>query len=316
MAFKVYANDLAIENMTVVNTTPQGGSQAEALMIESGAARFILNNAEVDSRQDTILANVNSSQGYFYNSLVQGNYDFVWGGGNLFFTNCEIRTIPTASTYNLTAARTDNGPTGNWPGFGGLLVSNGFSFVNCLLTRADSTITNVTLADANGSQNGLSAWIDCSIDTNCYRTPSAAVLASQLLWEYGNSNVDNTATATFGLTVLTNGDARLLAAGNVAIWLNGWVPQLAPNILTNPVSVTVTAGVTAAFSVSATGIPDPSYQWVKDGTNLVGATGALLIVSNAQDGDARDVFRGCVEQRGQRHQRQRYIDGCGSASRG
>ena len=109
MAFKVYANDLAIENMTVVNTTPQGGSQAEALMIETGAARFILNNAEVDSRQDTILANVNSSQGYFYNSLVQGNFDYVWGGGNLFFTNCEFRTIPTASNYNLAAPRTDNG---------------------------------------------------------------------------------------------------------------------------------------------------------------------------------------------------------------
>jgi PKD repeat protein len=286
MAFKVYANDLAIENMTVVNTTPQGGSQAEALMIETGAARFILNNAEVDSRQDTILANVNSSQGYFYNSLVQGNYDYVWGGGNLFFTNCEIRTIPTASSYNLTAARTDNGPTGNWPGFGGLLVSNGISFVNCLLTRADNTITNVTLADANGSLNGLSAWIDCSIDTNCYRTPSGAVLASQLLWEYGNSNVDNTAAVTFGLTVLTNGDARLLAAGNAAIWLNGWVPQLAPNILTNPVSVTVTAGVTAVFSVSATGVPDPSYQWIKDGTNLVGATSVTLTITNAQDGDA------------------------------
>ena len=101
MAFKIYANNLAIENMTVVNTTPQGGSQAEALMIETGAGQFILNNAEVDSRQDTILANVNSSQGYFYNSLIQGNYDYIWGGGNLFVTNCQFQTIPTASQYNL-----------------------------------------------------------------------------------------------------------------------------------------------------------------------------------------------------------------------
>jgi PKD repeat protein len=286
MAFKIYSNDMAIENMTVVNTTPQGGSQAEALMIETGARRFILNNAEVDSRQDTILANVNSSQGYFYNSLVQGNYDYIWGGGNLFFTNCELRTIPTASTYNLTAARTDNGATGNWPGFFGLLVSNGFSFVQCRLTRADNTISNVTLAGPNGGTNGLVAYINCNIDTNCYRTPSGAVLALQLLWEYGNSNLDNTASATFGLTVLTNGDARLLAAQNATVWLNGWAPQLAPNILTNPVSITVTSGVTATFTVAATGVPDPSYQWLKDGANLLGATSATLAITNAQDADA------------------------------
>jgi PKD repeat protein len=289
MAFKIFSNDMAIENMTVVNTTPQGGTQAEALMLDSGAARFILNNAEVDSRQDTILANVNSSQGYFFNSLVQGNFDYIWGGGNLFFTNCEIRTIPTASNYNLTAARTDNGATGNWPGFGGLLVSNGFSFVNCRLTRASSTVSNITMAGSNGSQNGLAAFINCSIDisnNNGYVTPAAGVLASQLLWEFGNSNLDHTAAAPLGLTVLTNGDARLLCASSSTCWLNGWVPQLAPNILTNPVSLTVTAGVSATFSVAATGIPDPTYQWQKGGSNLVGQTSTSLTISTAHCGDA------------------------------
>jgi PKD repeat protein/pectin methylesterase-like acyl-CoA thioesterase len=293
MAFKVYGNDTAIENMTIVNTTPQGGSQAEALMIESNVKRFIMNNAEVDSRQDTVLANGGQqSQCYFKNCRVQGNYDYIWGSGNCFFTNCELRTIPTASTYNLTAARTDFGPVGDsgfWPGasnFPGTFASNGFSFVNCQLTRADNSITNITLADSNGSTNGVVAYIDCNIDTNCYRTPSGAVLATQLLWEYGNSNLDNTASATFGLTVLTNGDARLVAALDPTIWLNGWVPQLAPNILTNPVSVTVTSGVTATFTVAATGVPDPSYQWLKGGTNVAGATSATLAITNAQDGDA------------------------------
>ena len=289
MAFKVNSDDIAVENMTLVNTTPQGGSQSEALMIETGAGHFILNNAEVDSRQDTILANVNTSQGYFYNSLVQGNFDYVWGGGNLFFTNCEFRTIPTASNYNLVAPRTDNGVAGNWLGPDGHLASNGFSFVNCLLTRSSSTVSNITMSDANGSADGVAAWINCNIDitnANGYVTPAAGVLTSQILWEYNNSNLNNTVAAPLGLTVLTNGDARLLAAANATVWLNGWVPQLAPNILTNPVSVTVTAGVTAVFSVSATGVPDPSYQWVKDGTNLLNATSSTLTVSNAQDGDA------------------------------
>jgi PKD repeat protein len=285
MAFKIFANDLSIENMTVVNTTPQGGSQAEAIMIETGAGHFILNNAEVDSRQDTILANVNSSQGYFYNSLVQGNFDYVWGGGNLFFTNCELRTIPTASSYNLTAPRTDNGATGNWLGPDGNYSSNGISMVNCLLTKGSNSITAITMSDANGSPDGLSAFINCKVD-GAYTNPTPGVIASQILWEFGNSNLTSTASATFGLTVLTVGDPRLVAASSATIWLNGWVPQLAPNILTNPVSVTVAAGVTASFSVVATGIPTPTYQWQLGGTNLLGQTGTSLTISNAHCADA------------------------------
>ncbi len=292
MAFKIYANDLAIENMTVVNTTPQGGSQSEAIMLETGAARFILNNAVVSSRQDTILANVNSSQGYFYKSLVYGNFDYIWGGGNLFVTNCDFQTIPTASSYNLAAPRTDNGPTpGGWRGPDGNYASNGISFVNCLLTRTSSTVTNITMSDGNGSPDGVASWIYCSIDVsnnNGYITPIPGVLSSQILWQYGNSNLDNSAAVDLGLTTLTNGDPRLLCAGSATCWLYGWVPQLAPNILTNPVSMTVTAGMTATFNIVATGVPDPSYQWLLNGTNVINATAnnATLVISNALAGDA------------------------------
>ena len=289
MAFKIFANDLAVENMTVVNTTPQGGSQAEALMMDTGAARFILNNAEVDSRQDTILANVNSSQGYFFNSLVQGNFDYIWGGGNLFITNCEFRTIPTASSYNLAAPRTDNGATGNWLGPDGNYASNGFSFVNCLLSRSSNTVSNITMSDGNGSPDGVAAWINCNIDTtggNGYVCPISSVLSNQILWEYGNSNLNNSAAVDVCLTVLTNGDARLIAASTATIWLNGWSPQLAPNILTNPVSQTVTAGVSATFNVTATGIPSPNYQWLENGATITGATSASLTISNAHCPDA------------------------------
>jgi PKD repeat protein len=290
MAFKVFSNDIAVENLTINNTTPQGGTQAEALMIDSPSARFILNNADVNSRQDTVLANANSSQGYFYNSLVRGNFDYVWGGGNCYFTKCTFLTIPTASSYNLTASRTDNAPfPPGWQGFDLThWSSNGLSFVRCQMLRADNSITNITMAGSNGNAGGLASFAFCSIDTNCYRPPTPAVYTNQILWEYSNSNLDNTASASFGLTALTNGDLRLDAVTNVVTWLYGWSPQLAPNILTNPVSLTVTAGVTATFSVSATGIPDPTYQWLVNGTNYVNATStsATLVISNALASDA------------------------------
>src|SRR5208337_4001553 len=118
-------------------------------MIESAAQRFILNNCEVKSFQDTILANVNSSQGYFYNSTIKGNYDFVWGGGNLFFTNCTIITVSNiyvTNNYNFNAARTDFGvsnATDRWLNPAGSYTADGFSYVNCEILT-DPTVTTVT----------------------------------------------------------------------------------------------------------------------------------------------------------------------------
>ena len=292
MAFKVNANDIAIENMTVTNRTPVGGSQAEALMLESTVKRFIFNNAALGSYQDTLLANGGGqSQAYFNNSLIMGQFDYLWGGGNCFFANCELRTLLGAGgsgSGNLVATRTDNGATGNWPGYLGLSVSNGFSFVKCRLTRLNNNVTNVTLAGSNGTTNGNAVWINCSIDTNCYKAPVTAAANSELLWEYGNSNLDNTVvTPPFtGVTQLTNDDQRLLAAQNATVWLNGWVPQLAPNILTNPANQSVAGGGTISLTVAATGIPAPAYQWLRNGTPLDGQTDATLTIANAHAGQA------------------------------
>jgi hypothetical protein len=273
MAFKVNANDIAIENLTITNRTPVGGSQAEALMIESAMTRFICNNANIASYQDTILANQNNSAGYFYNSLVQGQFDYIWGGGRLFFTNCETMTLVgvngTLNTGNLTASRTD------------LAGTNGLDFIYCKMTRITNTIINTTVASGNGTANGNVALVSCNFDDN-YTNPSASAIALPvILWEFGNSNLNNTLPRTFGGIVLTEGDGRLIAARTASLWLNGWIPQLAPNILTNPVSQTVAYAAPASFTVAATGIPDPTYQWVKDGTNLTGATSATVNIPSA-----------------------------------
>jgi len=292
MAFKINANDIALENLTLVNTTPQGGSQAETIMVNTAARRFILNNCDVNSLQDTILVNANSSQAFLHGSTIRGNFDYIWGGGNVFITNCVIRTVPNiyvTNNYNLTASRTDSGSTGNWSAPVGVnqFTSNGISYVNCRL-EADPAVNTVTLEGANGTVNGLASWIGCNIDTNHYVTPSPTILSTYILWEYGNFNLDGSAPVSMGLTTLTNTDPRLLAAENASVWLNGWTPQLSPNILTNPSSQTVNAGDVATFTVTATGIPAPAFQWLQNGTNApyTIATNATLTIPNAQSVDA------------------------------
>lgn len=296
MSFKVNANDIAIENLTLLNSTPQGGSQAEALMIEgnnaaTAAKRCIVNNADIASRQDTILANINASQAYFYNTTVRGNFDYIWGGGNLYFAKCTMHTLTNtlSGSYNLTAARTDFGTTsatGTWQTPDGTKwSSNGFSFVECTL-EADPGVVNISLAGANGTAGGLSSWAFCKIDTNAYVSPSSALWTTYNFWQFENTDLLGGSLSFSGLQTLTNADPRLVAATNATTWLYGWAPSLRPNILTNPASQTVNAGDPATLTVSATGIPAPTYQWLKNGTNLAGATSDTLVIPIAHVADS------------------------------
>jgi len=161
---------------------------------------------------EIVMANQNNSAGYFYNSLVQGQFDYIWGGGRLFFTNSEIMTLVgvngTLNSGNLTASRTD------------LSGTNGLDFIHCRMTRITNTIINTTVAGGNGTANGNVAYISCNFDDN-YTNPSASAIALPvILWESGNSNLDNTLPRTFGGIVLPEGDGRLIGARTASIWLN------------------------------------------------------------------------------------------------
>lgn len=54
----------------------------------------------------------------------------------------------------------------------------------------------------------------------------------------------------------------------------------APAITAQPVSQSVMSGGTVSFTVAASGSPTPTYQWLKDGTAITGATASTLTLSN------------------------------------
>ncbi|HKW30835.1 MAG TPA: pectinesterase family protein [Verrucomicrobiae bacterium] len=290
MAFKVNGSDIKLENLTITNGTPQGGSQAEALLIYNNGLRCVADSCDIKSRQDTILINQNTSQGYFHFCEIYGNFDYIWGVGVGYFDHCSFHTLTNtlSSSYNLTAARTatagSQSATTPWVNPNGTTYSAyGFSFVDCTFD-ADPGVTGITLAGSNGTAGGLDSWVNCFFNTNAYVSPSTALSNTYVFWQY--SNTESTGSSFIAYTNvqtigLTNGDPRLLAATNIVTWFSGWSPQLAPNITSQPTSLTVNAGQSASFTVSANGIPDPTYQWVKDSTNLVGQTGSMLSIGTA-----------------------------------
>ncbi len=293
MAVKVNASDVRFENLTITNGTVQGGSQAEALTIYNNGLRCVVNNCDIVSRQDTVLINASTSQGYFYNCRIVGNFDYVWGQGVGYFDNCVLHTITNtlSGSYNLTAARTATSgslsATTPWVNPNGTTYSAyGFTFVGCTLEE-DAGVTGITMADSNGTAGGLDSWAFCKIDNTAYVTPSVALSNSYVFWQNQNTDLGGINPVSFAnvQTIgVTNNDSRLLAATNIPTWFSGWLPQMAPNILTNPASLSVNGGQSASFTVSATGIPAPAYQWLFNGTNLVGQTASTLTISDAYAG--------------------------------
>jgi len=272
--FILNGNDCSFENLTITNTTPAGGSQAEAMDVEG--TRAIFYNMELDSYQDTFLVHSAGKLVYFQNCLIQGQTDFNWGYGSVYYTNCEVRCL--LSGGHVTQPRSP-------------YTTNGFGFINCRITQGYSGASAFDLGRTIGTPTSPSEVLFY----NCLMADVVTGYASDAgtnMADYACSNLTATTTKTLANSIHSTGsDAFVLAIQSASTWLYGWAPQLAPNILTNPVGQTVAYAAPAAFNVAATGIPAPTYQWIKDGTNLTGATSTTINIASAalSDGGSYSV---------------------------
>ena len=82
-----------------------------------------------------------------------------------------------------------------------------------------------------------------------------------------------------GIVTLTHGDRFDLA-----------LAPTAPNVIAHPSSVTVEEGEDALFTVVSTGSGPLSYQWLRDGRAIAGATNANFTVVSAGIADNGSVF--------------------------
>jgi len=83
---------------------------------------------------------------------------------------------------------------------------------------------------------------------------------------------ETTADSGAQFTVVVSNSVGSVTSNAATLTVNP--APVAPSITTQPSSVTITAGQTATFSVTATGTAPLSYQWKKNGTSISGATSA------------------------------------------
>ena len=110
-------------------------------------------------------------------------------------------------------------------------------------------------------------------------------------WKFAGTAIAGATTSVLQLTnvqtnnagaytvMVTNSAGTTSASATLTV-------DVPPAIVAQPQSLTITNGDTANFSITATGLPQPTYQWKLNGTNLVGQTLSALIISNAQSVNA------------------------------
>jgi hypothetical protein len=112
-------------------------------------------------------------------------------------------------------------------------------------------------------------------------------------WQKNSANIAGAPNAaSYTTPATTTGDSgatfRVIVSNGVnppatsnAATLTVNAASVAPTITSQPVGVTVTAGQTATFSVTATGTAPLSYQWQKNSANVAGAPNAASYMTPA-----------------------------------
>lgn len=204
------SSGLVIERLTIQNLTPEGGSQAEALRLQS-CDQCVVRNADIISRQDTLLW---SGRIYADNCYIAGNVDFIWGAGTAYFNNCEIKTTGR-SGYNVQARNSTS--------------TYGYVFVDSKLT-ADPGITGHMLGRIDDGVYPAShvAYINCVIGSHVspagWRITGAGNTAQLRFWEYQSVDPSgapiDVSQRVAGSTQISSSEA--MSMRDVTVVLSGW----------------------------------------------------------------------------------------------
>lgn len=219
--------DLVLANLTIRNLTPQGGSQAEAIILNGTTdAHAILNGVNLYSYQDTLQIN---GQAYISDCHIEGDVDFLWGTGPCYFERCTLMSLRSDAFF--TQIRN--------PG-----TNHGYVFDRCQFEGAPGVTGNYLSRIGTGRfPHSEVVLLDCTL------TPAVGATGWRLLggkegnendpaaihfWEYNSREPSghpvDTSKRMRGSKQLTDpADAETIANYRNPAWvLGGWSPPETP----------------------------------------------------------------------------------------
>jgi hypothetical protein len=248
--------------------------------------------------------------GYWFNQKPMGAQSLNGVGisattaNGLKVTNCQFSRVAVAIDFevatSLSSAEISQSSFNEsvvWPlrlPVGSAVVSTaGVVFANCT-TLPDTTFTasfwqgygqvpNTDVATVNaGASATIFASAVASPPPSYQWRRNGVILAGQTGSSLHLANISATDAGVYTATAFNvAGSAQSNAA---VLVVNTPVSlEVAPVILTQPISRTASAGSTVRFSVVASGTPAPTYQWQKNGVAIRGAVAAALDLFNVTD---------------------------------
>lgn len=195
--------------------------------------------------------------------------------------------LPGANGPVLTIGSAQPGDAGNYT----LVVSNGTGSATSnaagLVVIAAPGTPSISTQPANRSAvEGQTATFSLAVTGNP---------APQCQWTR-NSVAISGATSCTGYTTPTTSNADNGAVYNVVVYSPGGVaigngavlsvqPLVAPTITTQPQNLTITEGQSAGFSAAATSNGALTFQWLRGGTSITGATDNVYSLGSTTIGD-------------------------------
>jgi hypothetical protein len=269
------------------------------------------------------LSNVASvARGYFHSLALEANGTIVaWGAGT---TNAGVspnfgQAIVPAALSNVVAiaggayhslALEANGTVVAWgagttnpglsPNFGQAIVPSGLSNVvaiasglyHSLALEANGTVVAWGAGTINSgiTPNFGQAIVPTAlsnvvaISAGIYHSLALKADGTVVIWGAGTTNTGT--TPNLGQAVVPAGVTNVIAlagGGFHTLVLEG---NGSPTLTTQPLSQTAAAGATVSYAAMVVGSQPLSYQWQVNGSNIAGATAAVLSLANVQLDDA------------------------------
>ena len=97
---------------------------------------------------------------------------------------------------------------------------------------------------------------------------------------YSINNVTNTDAATYLLTV-SNSQGTVSGSASLTV-----IPFATPVITAQPNDLNLSSGYFGQMYIVANGVPNPNYQWRKDGVDVVSGIYSSLVFTNVKEQDA------------------------------
>ena len=223
-----------------------------------------------------------------------------------------------AATFQVTASGT--APLGyQWQKNGSNISgANSSSYTTPVTSSADNgAVFTVNVSNSAGTAASTNATLTVNIGPSITTQPAASqtITAGQTVsfgvvasgtaplsyqWKKNGSNIAGATSSTYTTPAMAVADsgavftveisnmAGTVSSNSATVTVNP--VAVAPAITVQPGSLSVTAGQTATFSVTARGTAPVSYQWRKNGSNIAGATSSSYTTPATSSDDNGALF--------------------------